>query len=155
MCPAFGLLVQSHSPLCSFTLQGQIRGTSATLALIFIVGWGLSQEHYCGEWDSEEDFARHIIEECYNLELEIAEYLLHKLNMKQKMMGSLANYFDYEAFLLCKRQVDNGRASCGTTTWERTVTYSAESDPQTTPKNGLLARSSLAELKVPKGKALF
>ena len=38
---------------------------------------------YCGEWDSEEDFARHIVEECYNLE---------------KMMGILANYFDYEAF---------------------------------------------------------
>ena len=41
------------------------------------------EEAYCGEWDSEEDFARHIVEECYNLE---------------KMMGSLANYFDYEAF---------------------------------------------------------
>ena len=41
------------------------------------------EEAYCGEWDSEEDFARHIIEECYNLD---------------KMMGSLANYFDYEAF---------------------------------------------------------
>ena len=41
------------------------------------------EEAYCGEWDSEEDFARHIIEECYNLE---------------KMMGSLANYFDYEAY---------------------------------------------------------
>ena len=42
------------------------------------------EEAYCGEWDSDEDFARHIIEECYNLE---------------KMMGSLANYFDYEAFV--------------------------------------------------------
>ena len=41
------------------------------------------EEAYCGEWDSEEDFARHIVEECYNLE---------------KMMGSLANYFDYERF---------------------------------------------------------
>ena len=41
------------------------------------------EEAYCGEWDSEEDFARHIVEECYNLE---------------KMMGSLVNYFDYEAF---------------------------------------------------------
>ena len=40
----------------------------------------LSQERHCGEWDSEEDFARHIVEECNNLE---------------KMMGSLANYFDY------------------------------------------------------------
>ena len=35
------------------------------------------------ELSPEEDFARHIIAECYNLE---------------KMMGSLANYFDYEAF---------------------------------------------------------
>ena len=41
------------------------------------------EEAYCGEWDSEEDFARHIVDECYNLE---------------KMMGSLANYFDYEAY---------------------------------------------------------
>ena len=41
------------------------------------------EEAYCGEWDSEEDFARHIISECYNLERE---------------MGDLARYFDYEAF---------------------------------------------------------
>lgn len=41
------------------------------------------QEPYCGEWDSEEYFARHIISECYNLESE---------------MGDLARYFDYEAF---------------------------------------------------------
>lgn len=37
------------------------------------------EEAYCGEWDSEEDFARHIISECYNLESE---------------MGDLARYFD-------------------------------------------------------------
>lgn len=55
-------------------------------------------EAYCGEWDREEYFAHHIVEECYNLELKIAEYLLNKLNMKQKMMGNLVNYFDYEAF---------------------------------------------------------
>ena len=41
------------------------------------------QETYCGEWDREEDFARHIISECYNLESE---------------MGDLARYFDYETF---------------------------------------------------------
>ena len=41
------------------------------------------EEAYCGEWNSEEDFARHIVEECYDLE---------------KMMGNLANFFDYEAF---------------------------------------------------------
>ena len=46
------------------------------------------EEAYCGEWDSEEDFARHIIDECYNLESE---------------MGDLARYFDYEAFLQSKR----------------------------------------------------
>ena len=38
-------------------------------------------EPYCGEWDSKEDFARHIVEECYDL----------------------ARYFDYEAFLQSKR----------------------------------------------------
>ena len=41
------------------------------------------EEAYCGEWNSEEDFARHIVSECYDLE---------------KSMGELANYFDYEAF---------------------------------------------------------
>ena len=41
------------------------------------------EEAYCGEWDSEEDFARHIVEECYDLE---------------RSMGDLARYFDYEAF---------------------------------------------------------
>ena len=38
------------------------------------------EEAYCGEWDSEEDFARHIVEECYDLE---------------RSMGDLARYFDY------------------------------------------------------------
>lgn len=41
------------------------------------------EEDYCGEWDSEEDFARHIIDECYDLE---------------RTMGNLADYFDFEAF---------------------------------------------------------
>ena len=41
------------------------------------------EEAYCGVWDSEEDFARHIIDEFYDLEI---------------MMGSLSNYFDYEAY---------------------------------------------------------
>ena len=46
------------------------------------------EEAYCGEWDSEEDFARHIVEECYDLE---------------RSMGDLARYFYYEAFLQSKR----------------------------------------------------
>lgn len=41
------------------------------------------EEAYCGEWESEEDFARHIVEECYDIE---------------KTMGDLSRYFDYEAF---------------------------------------------------------
>lgn len=41
------------------------------------------EDAYCGEWDSEEDFARHIVNECYDIE---------------RMMGNLANYFDYEAY---------------------------------------------------------
>ena len=41
------------------------------------------EEAYCGEWDSEEDFARHIVDECYDLE---------------RQMGNLSQYFDYEAF---------------------------------------------------------
>ena len=38
---------------------------------------------YVGVYDSEEDFARELVNECYDLE---------------KTMGDLANYFDYEAF---------------------------------------------------------
>lgn len=41
------------------------------------------EERYCGEWDSEEDFARHIVESCYDLE---------------SRMGDLQHYFDYEAY---------------------------------------------------------
>jgi antirestriction protein len=41
------------------------------------------REAYCGNWDSEEDFAQNIVESCYDIE---------------KTMGSLASYFDYKAF---------------------------------------------------------
>ena len=37
---------------------------------------------YAGVYDSKEDFAREIVNDCYDIE---------------KMMGSLADYFDYEA----------------------------------------------------------
>lgn len=39
-------------------------------------------DSYAGVYDSEEDFAREIVNGCYDLE---------------KMMGNLADYFDYEA----------------------------------------------------------
>ena len=38
---------------------------------------------YVGVYDSEEDFAREIVNDCYDIE---------------KMMGNLADYFDYESF---------------------------------------------------------
>ena len=41
------------------------------------------KERYMGQWDSEKDFAEHIVDECYNLD---------------DMMGHLASYFDYEAY---------------------------------------------------------
>lgn len=41
------------------------------------------REAYCGKWNSKEDFAQHIVSECYDIE---------------RTMGSLASYFDYEAF---------------------------------------------------------
>ena len=52
------------------------------------IDWGCEElEHfedcYVGEYDSEEDYAREIVDECYDLE---------------KLMGHLANYFDYEAY---------------------------------------------------------
>ena len=40
-------------------------------------------DSYMGVYDSEEDFAREIVSDCYDIE---------------KMMGDLADYFDYEAF---------------------------------------------------------
>jgi hypothetical protein len=40
-------------------------------------------ERYSGTYDSEEDFAHDLVRGCYDLE---------------KTMGSLASYFDYEAF---------------------------------------------------------
>ena len=40
-------------------------------------------DSYVGVYDSEEDFAREIVNDCYDLD---------------KMMGDLAYYFDYEAF---------------------------------------------------------
>ena len=52
------------------------------------VDWGgESLEHfedcYCGEWEDEEDYARHIVGECYDLD---------------RIMGNLANFFDYAAY---------------------------------------------------------
>ena len=40
------------------------------------------KEKYMGKWDSEEAFAEHIIDECYDLD---------------SMMGHLASYFDYKS----------------------------------------------------------
>ena len=39
---------------------------------------------YCGEWESEEDFSGHIVEEGYNLVLKIAECLLNKLKLSKR-----------------------------------------------------------------------
>lgn len=41
------------------------------------------EDSYEGEYDSEEDFATHIVNESYDLE---------------RMMGNLSFYFDYKAF---------------------------------------------------------
>lgn len=41
------------------------------------------EEHYEGEYDSEEDFATYIVNELYDLE---------------RMMGNLSYYFDYKAY---------------------------------------------------------
>ena len=80
---------------CSTALHNQGGGSAmpvqaqhcAQLALDFI-DWGCEElEHfedcYVGEYDSEEDFAREIVNDCYDLE---------------KQMGHLANYFDYDAY---------------------------------------------------------
>ena len=41
------------------------------------------KERYMGKWDSEEAFAEHIVDECYDL---------------TGMMGHLSSYFDYQAY---------------------------------------------------------
>ena len=41
------------------------------------------EDCYVGEYDSEEDFARKIVNDCYDLE---------------KLMGHLSDYFDYDAY---------------------------------------------------------
>lgn len=52
---------------------------------------------YQGEYDSEEDFARQMIDDCYDLE---------------RSMGSLSSYFDYKAFardlFSCDYDYDSG-----------------------------------------------
>lgn len=68
----------------------------------FLSCYGIDQldkfdEVYQGKFDSEEDFARHIVDECYDLD---------------KMLGSLSYYFDYDAFardlFICDYFFDNG-----------------------------------------------
>ena len=53
-------------------------------------------EAYQGHFSSEEDFAEHIVDECYDIE---------------KCMGSLSSYFDYEAFardlFMCDYEMGN------------------------------------------------
>lgn len=51
------------------------------------------RERYMGQWDSEKDFAEHIIDECYRS----AFGRLQGKNLDD-MMGHLASYFDYEAY---------------------------------------------------------
>lgn len=66
------------------------------------VGWGCEdlenfEDCYCGEYNSEKDYAIEVINECYDIE---------------KMMGNLSNYFDYDAFardlFMCDNYFDNG-----------------------------------------------
>lgn len=67
----------------------------------FVEWGGESLDHFedcfCGEWKDEEDFAQHIIEDCYDLD---------------SLMGNLAGYFDYAAFardlFMCDYYMDNG-----------------------------------------------
>lgn len=40
-------------------------------------------DKYCGHFDSQKDYAEHLIDECYDLE---------------QMMGNLWSYFDYDAY---------------------------------------------------------
>ena len=55
------------------------------------------EDCYIGEYDSEEDYARQFVDECYDLE---------------RTMGNLANFFDYDAFarelFMCDYYFDNG-----------------------------------------------
>ena len=65
------------------------------------------EEAYCGEWDSEEDFARHIVDECYDL--------------KRRWAISLT---------ISTTKPSDATCSCTTTRWAQTATCSALSDPE-------------------------
>ncbi len=78
-------------------------------------------EAYCGEWDSEEDFGRHIIEECYNLEKKLWAMSLGSSTTKPS----------------------DESCSCSTTLWAQTVTFSARSAPSLSPSLGCSARGAL------------
>lgn len=47
------------------------------------------EEAYCGEWDSEEDFARHIVEECYNLEKTMGDLARGSVSLSVSEASSL------------------------------------------------------------------
>ena len=75
-----------HNQGCDSAMLVQAQH-SAQLALDFIE-WDCEklehlEECYVGEYDSEEDFAREIVNDCYDLE---------------KLMGHLSDYFDYNAY---------------------------------------------------------
>lgn len=68
----------------------------------FLCCYGISEMHkfddaYVGKFDSEVDFAYHIIDECYDIE---------------RTMGNLSFYFDYDKFardlFMCDYFFDNG-----------------------------------------------
>lgn len=66
----------------------EMREKHSVEAVDAFMDWGAEKlEHfedcYLGEYDSEEDYARQYIADCYDLD---------------RLMGSLSNYFDYEAF---------------------------------------------------------
>ena len=93
-----------HNQGCDSAMLKQV-WHCVRLALDFI-DWGCEElEHfedcYVGEYDSEEDFAREIVNDCYDLE---------------KQMGHLANYFDYDAYardlFMYDYYYDNGYVFC-------------------------------------------
>ena len=68
------------------------------------------EEAYCGHWDSEEDFARHIVEECTTL---TGSWAISQTTSTTKP--------------------SDATCSCTTTRWEQTTTCSAWSDPFLSP----------------------
>ncbi len=98
-----GLGEKSFENIKEYCRLSNLYSTEAVDAFICGVGEDLSrfEECYMGEYDSEEDYAQQLVEDCYDID---------------KIMGKLSCYFDYAAFardlFMCDYFFDNNFVFC-------------------------------------------